>query len=180
MSRKRVGLGFLLLTVVASLLNFSQSRSALAAKDARVRIGVYDSRAVAVAYAASRYNPVREKMAEQQAAKAAGDAQKVRELEAWGQQHQRMLHFQGFCRVPVTDRLEPVKGGLDQIVADQKLAAIAMSCDAIAGDVETVDVTDAIIELYEPSDKVRQNAADIRKVKPVSLLEIGKSDTHRK
>jgi hypothetical protein len=139
----------------------------------KVRVGVYDSRAVAVAYAPSRFNPVREKMAEHQAAKSAGDQQKVKELETWGEQHQRMLHFQGFCRVPVSDLLEPVRDGLGQIIIDQKLTAIVMACDAVASDVEIVDVTDAIVELYEPSDKTRQTVSEIRNTEPVSILTIG-------
>ena len=38
-----------------------------------IRVGVYDSRAVAIAYAPSKFNPAREKMREFQQAKADGN-----------------------------------------------------------------------------------------------------------
>ena len=138
----------------------------------RVRIGVYESRAVAVAYARSHFNPVQQKMAEHAAAKQAGDEKKVKELEEWGQQHQRALHFQGFCRVPVTDLLEHVKPGLHKILADQRLVAISMSCDVTSADVELVDVTDQIVDLYEPSAQTRETISQIRKVEPASLSSV--------
>src|SRR5262249_53203863 len=114
----------------------------------KVRIGTYDNRAIAVAYAASAFNPVREKRAEYEAAKKAGDEQKVKELETWGKQHQRLLHFQGFAHVPVGDLLQPVKEHVTRIAQDQRLAALVMECDYVAADVELVDVTDQLVELY--------------------------------
>ena len=49
-----------------------------------IRVGIYDNRAIAVAFAASKYNPVPEKMKEYNAAKEAENTDRVRELEAWG------------------------------------------------------------------------------------------------
>lgn len=48
-----------------------------AAAAGKVRIGTYDNRSVAVAYAASRYNPIKEKWAAYERAKAADDRQAV-------------------------------------------------------------------------------------------------------
>ena len=163
------------IVLVSAVLGLAQSEPAgkPAERQSKVRIGVYDSRAIAVAYAPSRFNPVREKMAELDAAKAGGDKAKVKELETWGKEHQRMLHFQGFCRVPVSDLLEPVKDRLQQLAADQNLAAVVMSCDVVSADVEVVDVTDQIVELYDPSDRTRDMVRQVRDVEPVSLLSIG-------
>src|SRR5262245_46738177 len=108
----------------------------------KIRIGTYDNRAIAVAYAASKWNPVREKMAEYQAAKKAGDAARQKELEAWGEEQQRVLHFQGFGRVPVADLLKPFEKQIMKLADDKQLAAITMQCDFVASDVEVVDVTD--------------------------------------
>jgi hypothetical protein len=138
----------------------------------KVRIGTYDNRAVAVAYAASRFNPVREKMAEHEAAKRAGDKEKLKALEAWGEEHQRMLHVQGFCRVPVTELLEPVSEKLRALLKEQNLAAIVMSCDVAAPDVELVDVTAQVVELFEPSAKTKEMAQKVRGAKPASLLDV--------
>ena len=138
----------------------------------KVRIGTYDSRAVAIAYAHSRFNPVREKWAAYEKAKAAGDREKLKELEAWGKQHQMQLHFQGFGRVPVDDLLAPVKDKVAKLARERKLAAITMSCDFIAGPVELVDVTDDLVKLYDPSEKTLKTARGVRAVKPVPLTQI--------
>ena len=135
----------------------------------KVRIGTYDNRSIAVAYAASSLNPVREKMAELDAAKKAGDEKKIKELEAWGRDHQRMLHFQGFARVPVGDLLAPVKDQVAQIAAEEKVFAIVMDFDYRAFDVEAVDVTEKLVELYKPTNKTREMARKVREAKPVSL-----------
>jgi hypothetical protein len=145
----------------------------------KIRIGTYDNRAVAVAYAASRFNPVREKMVEQEAAKKAGDQAKLKELEAWGEQHQRMLHLQGFCRVPVTDLLEPVKEQMTKLAADARLAAIVMSCDVAAPDVELVDVTEQVVNLFEPTAKTREMARKVCTVPPASLLDVAQLPAKR-
>ena len=156
------------------------ARAALAAEppgeaapnDKKVRIGTYDSRAIAVAYAASRFNPVKEKMAAYEKAKAAGDSAKMKELEAWGQEHQRQLHFQGFSRVPVDDLLAPVKDGVAKLARERNLAAITMSCDFTGAQVELVDVTDDLVKLYDPSEKTLKMARGVRAVKPAPLTQI--------
>jgi hypothetical protein len=138
----------------------------------KIRIGVYDTRAIAIAWAASEYNPVKEKWAALEAAKKAGDQQKVKELEAWGPAHQRLLHFQGFGRVPVGDLLLPVRNEVARLAKEKGLAAIAMECDYTAPNAEAVDVTEALVELYKPSDRTRQVVRSMQNVKPLGLLEV--------
>jgi hypothetical protein len=142
------------------------------AKGKKVRIGTYDSRAIAIAYAHSGFNPVKEKWAAYEKAKAASDRAKMKELEAWGEQHQRQLHFQGFGRVPVDDLLAPVKDKMAKLAREQRLAAITMGCDFTGGDVELVDVTDALVRLYEPSEKTLALVRGIRGAKPVPLPQL--------
>ena len=143
-----------------------------AANDKKVRIGTYDSRAIAIAYAHSRFNPVKEKWAAYEKAKATGDREKIKELEAWGQEHQRQLHFQGFSRVPVDDLLAPVKDGVAKLARERNLAAITMGCDFTGKEVELVDVTDDLVKLYDPSEKTLKTARSVRAVKPVPLTQI--------
>jgi hypothetical protein len=141
---------------------------------ARVRVGTYDNRAVAVAYAASKYNPVGEKMKEHQAAKAAGNDGRVKELEAWGAQHQRQLHRQGFCRVPVDDLLAHVKDKLPEVAEKAEVSAIVLQGEYLASGTEAVDVTDALVQLFEPSAKTLKTIAGLRKKPPVDLDELEK------
>src|SRR5690606_16173715 len=127
----------------------------------------YDSRAIAVAYAASQFNPVKERMAEYEQAKAAGDKTKMQQLVSWGEEHQRQLHFQGFGRVPVDDLLAPVRDEVAKIGRDRNLAAITMHCDYRAEQVEIVDVTDELVKLYNPTAKTLKYVTEIRDVAPV-------------
>jgi hypothetical protein len=150
-----------------------------APNDKKVRIGTYDSRAIAVAYAASRFNPVKEKMAAYEKAKAAGDRATMKELEAWGEQAQRQLHFQGFGRVPVDDLLAPVKDKVAKLARERRLAAITMSCDFTGGQVELVDVTDDLVKLYDPSEKTLKSARAVRGTKPAPLTQIANMPARR-
>jgi hypothetical protein len=136
------------------------------------RIGTYDSRAIAVAYAASRFNPVAAKMKEMQAAKAAGDEAKIKELESWGQAHQRQLHRQGFGRVPVDDLLAHVKGRLPEVASRAGVQAITMQCDWTAAGAEAVDLTDALVALFDPSPRTLNIVKDMKGKAPLPLEAI--------
>lgn len=148
------------------------------ATTSEVRVGTYDNRAIAVAYAASRFNPVAEKMQLHKQAKQAGDLARVAELEAWGERHQRQLHRQGFARVPVDDLLEPVKTGLAEVARTQDLDLIAWSCDYAREGVQVVDVTDAVVALFEPSAKTLATVAQVREHAPVGLDEVESGHDH--
>jgi hypothetical protein len=171
MSRIVLVLAALLAFGAGATLGVGQTKDGAAAAG-KIRIGTYDNRSVAVAYAASRYNPVKEKMAAYERAKAAGDRETLKELESWGEHHQRLLHFQGFGRVPVGDLLEPVKDRVQELARRRGLAAITMACDYTAGDVELVDVTEDLVKLYDPSEKTLAAARDVRSAKPVDLVRL--------
>ena len=92
----------------------------------RTRVGIYDSRAVAVAFAHSDWNEKRlqPKMAEMKKAKAIGDTKKIKALDQWGKAQQAKLHRQGFSTAPVDDILEHIKDNLPQITKDANVAAL--------------------------------------------------------
>lgn len=144
------------------------------APEGKVRIGTYDNRSIAIAYAASRHNPVKEKLAAHQKAKAAGQTEKVKELEMWGENFQRLLHFQGFGRVPVGDLLDPVKDQVRELAKNKNLAAITMACDFTSADVELVDVTEDLVKLYDPTERTLTMARSVRTAKLVDLVELSK------
>jgi len=138
----------------------------------RFRIGVYDPRAIAIAWAGSDFNPVKAKRAALEAAKKSGDQQQVKELEAWGPAQQRLLHFQGFGHVPVGDLLLPVNNGVERIAKAKGLSAIAMECDDIAPNVQVVDVSEELAALFVPVDKAHSIVGSLKNAKPLGLLEI--------
>jgi hypothetical protein len=171
----------ILSTVVAALvLTFiiAPTGQSAAEPGAVLRVGVYDSRAIAIAYANSEFNTVRDKMKEYEAAKAAGDRAKVEELEEWGERRQRQLHRQGFGRVPVTDLLACVKDRFPEVARQTGVEVIAFECDYLAPGAEEVDITMELAMLFNPSDKALQWIEDIRQVEPLSLDEIEEHNGH--
>ena len=144
------------------------------APDKKLRIGTYDNRAIAVAFAPSKYNPVAEKMKEMEKAKAAGDEAKQQELKVWGEAQQRKLHRQGFGRAPVDDLLAAVKDKLPEAAHRAGVAAIVWQCDYAGDNVEIVDVTDELVRLFEPSERVLKIVKDLKGKPPLDLDVIEK------
>jgi hypothetical protein len=144
--------------------------------NSRMRVGVYDNRGIAIAYAASSFNPVSGKMTELEQARADGDKKRIMELEAWGQQHQRQLHRQGFGRLPVTDLIEPVKDRLPALAKELGVDVIAFECNYLGPNVEQLDITVDMVKLYNPSDQTMKWVREAMKARPIGLDEIDRID----
>jgi len=172
----KISIGVLI--VAATLVALSLSARQAPAGERKLRLGTYDNRAIAVAYAQSKYNPVAEKMKEHGRAKAAGDEKRVKELEQWGESHQRALHRQGFGRVPVDDLLAHVRERLPDVARQMQVDAITWQCDYKASGVEVVDVTDALAALFDPSEQTLKTLAELRNVPAIDLGELEKHQDH--
>lgn len=146
------------------------------------RVGVFDSRAVAVAYAASKgFNEeLALKMKEYRQAKDAGDQEKVKQLEAAGQAGQEQLHLQGFGTASVSGILDRIKDQLPAIARQNKVDLIVSKWDIAyqTPTVETVDITETIIEPFQPSERTRKIVADLKGKDPVPAEEL--KDLHCK
>ncbi len=129
-------------------------------------VGVYDSRSIAVAWAASTHNDeVADAMKEYRKAQDEADAERAEELEQWGRTFQKKLHFQGFGEYPVHELLEDVKTKLPQLAKAQGVDVIVAKCDYVADGVKTKDVTMALVKLYNPTERTRKMAESIMKEK---------------
>ena len=140
----------------------------------KIRIGTYDNRAIAIAWAPSKYNTVGKKMEEMKKAEADGDTKKVEELKAWGKASQRQLHRQGFGKVPVDDLLAPVKDQFGDLAKRIGVDAIVWQCDFKADNVEIVDITHDIVMLYSPNERALKWIEDLKKVPFKDLEDIEK------
>jgi hypothetical protein len=146
----------------------------------KARIGVYDSRAVAVAFAGSE--PFKKWMgdltAEHKKAKASGDLQRVKELEAEGAARQQRLHMQGFSTAPVTNILEYIQEKLPAIQEKAGVSVLISKWDdaglAQYKDAGRVDVTMALVDSFNPGKRQRDWAIDVQKKKPIPLDEAKK------
>jgi hypothetical protein len=151
---------------------------ATAADAELIRVGIYDSRAIAIAYAPSKFNPAREKMRQFKKAKDDGNEKLMKELENWGEKHQRQLHRQGFAFVPVGDLLSHVEDKLPEVAERADVVAITRSFNFSTPSVEVVDVTDELVKLFDPSEKTLKTIQSIRGKRAVDLDELEQHHNH--
>ena len=150
----------------------------------RTRVGVYDSRSIAIAFVGSAvYKATDGKVladlkAEYDKAKAEGDRDRMAELEAKGKGQQALLHKQGFSTAPVDGMLAHVKDQMADIAEDEGVEAIVSMWDKEAlaryDGAELVDVTMPLVDAFKPNDRQRESAIEIREHPPISLKQAEK------
>ena len=143
---------------------------------APIRVGTFDSRAIAVAYAHSPFleTSLKAMVAERDEAKAAGDLERVKELEAEGLARQKRLHQQGFSTASVNDLLALVAAEIPAIADAAGVDLVVRKFDVTwqREGVVPVDVTDRLVAPFHPDEKTRSMIEAIRKQAPVPLNEI--------
>lgn len=117
-----------------------------AAETRTLKVGVYDSRGVALAYGRSAEGLQRFEQLhrDRDAAEAAGDAAKVRELESQGPWLQERMHMQVFGNLPIDDILEGREAMLGEVAREAGVYVVVPSVAYKGPYVEVVDVTEAI------------------------------------
>ncbi len=144
----------------------------------REKIGVYDSRAVAVAFTGSETFKkwLSELETEVKKAETAGDVKLVAELKAKVVAQQNLVHKQGFSTAPVDDILEHVKDKLPAIKkkADVDVLVSKWDKEALAKypSAEQVNVTMDLVDTFNPDEKQRKSAIEIQKHEPQPLDKV--------
>jgi hypothetical protein len=143
------------------------------------RIGIYDSRAIAIAFVGSEvYNgtvgkEMAKKVAEYKKAESEGDQEKLAELRALGEAQQSLLHKQGFSTSPVDDILVHITGQLPEIKKQAGVELLVSKWnEKILEEHKSaarVDVTMQLIEAFKPNEKQKKSAIEIQKHDPVPL-----------
>lgn len=141
-----------------------------------IRIGTFDSRALAMAW--YRSPTFKEQMSElhaaHQRARASGDEERVKELEARGPTMQDLMHKQGFGTWPVDNILEKIKDEIPGIAEQAGVSVIVSKWDIVhqTSGIEFVDVTDQMVAPFEPDEATRKVIEEIREKKPVPLEQL--------
>jgi hypothetical protein len=176
----------LILVSLIAVIPVSIAASGCASKPAKPadstteRIGVYDSRAVAIAWVGTeefkQSLSALKKEAEQ--AKAAGDRERAAALEKEGAAMQQRLHAQGFSTAPVDDILAHFQDPLAQIRLATGAAALVSKWDEAAlaqhAGAEQLDVTEQLVDALRPDDAQRKTALGIVRIRPAPLAEAQK------
>lgn len=139
------------------------------------RIGVYDSRSIAVAFAGSPVfgKQLQQLRAEGEKAKEAGEPDKLAKLKADGNARQEKMHKQGFSTAPVDDLLLYVTNALPEIRKGVGVTIIISKWDEVGlkkhAGAEKVDVTMKLVDAFQPNERSRKSAMEIQKHKPIPI-----------
>jgi hypothetical protein len=147
--------------------------SAPSARAKRIRVGVYDSRAIAVAYANSREfkNAMQPVLAEFDKAKLANNQKEMADIQHRMQIDQRLLNEQAYSTSSVASIIATVKPSLPAVAkeADVDLIVSKWELNMLAYNVETEDVTDKLVALFHTTDQGWKWAKEIQQRPPVPI-----------
>jgi hypothetical protein len=141
-----------------------------------LKIGVYDSRGIAIAWARSaefgkEVAKLRTDLAE---AKAKSDTALVRKLETEGRSVQVRLHQRGFSTAGAADLLERVADQLPAVAREAGVVLIVSKWELPYRDpaVEVVDVTLPVAKLFDPDEQTLKILGELAVQMPVPFDEL--------
>jgi Skp family chaperone for outer membrane proteins len=148
-----------------------------------VRIGTFDSRAVAIAYGQSAAfgTEMKQLMADFQKAKQEKNEKLIAELESKGQTQQKLLHLQGFSIGSVSEILANYKDAVAAVAKEANVSAVVSQYELLyqGSGIETVDVTEALARKINGEPRIVEMLGEIKKVKPLPMIEVlGLKDEH--
>ena len=170
------------LSIIVLVSGFVSASSADEVKSpTKERIGIYDSRSIAVAYAGSACmeKRMRDSKARYQKAKERGDKKELAKIEAKNRARQSQLHKQGFSTAPVDDLLACIADELPRIQKSAEVTKLISKWDkaelAKHPGAEQVDLTMQLVDAFHPNERQRKTAIEIQKHKPISIEQAGKT-----
>jgi hypothetical protein len=162
--------------VAATLTVCVGPAAAEAAAKPRMKIGVYDSRGIAIAYARSADfgESMARLRADYEQAKAKGDSAQVKKLGQEGPWMQVRLHQRGFSTAGAGDLLAKVADALPGVALEAGVVLIVSRWEMPYQDasVEVVDVTLPIARLYRPDEQTLKILGELKDQKPIPFDEV--------
>ncbi|MCK4941450.1 hypothetical protein KAS45_05100 [candidate division WOR-3 bacterium] len=141
-----------------------------------MRIGIYDSRTVAVAHGNSDEGReyIMSLMTEMTKAKAANNDSLIRHIEKTAQTYQVLMHLRAFSVGSVADILEKHKAEVDLVAKEAGVQIIVSKFELIytGTGVDTVDVTLPLVRIFKPSEQAMKGISEMPKHEPLGMLEV--------
>jgi hypothetical protein len=144
------------------------------------RIGIYDSRVIAYAdfWTEAHQRKINDLVKAAKEAKAAGQAERLNELDAALKKEQEQGHLQVFSTAPVDGILAGMKERVDAVQKEAGVSRLVSKWDDQTlkelKRAEKVDVTDALLREFKLDEKQRKVVEDMRTKKPLPLKEAEK------
>jgi hypothetical protein len=146
----------------------------------KVVVGTFDSRVLAVAYynTEAHISYVEGLKTEHAEAEAAGNEERVKELEAIGEASQELAHKQAFSTWPVDNILGIIEGEIPELAQQADVDLIICKWDIVyqRSGVEFIDVTDLMVKLFNPDEQMLEMLQQMKKQNPIPLEELEKMD----
>ena len=148
------------------------------AKNAEYRfiVGVFDSRAVAIAYARSDVfkRDIKSVTEEFEKAKSAGDQKRMAEINTQMEERQALMHKQGFSTYSVSDILDKIKDRLPEIARQANVDTIVSKWDVVyqRSGIEFIDITDLMVKPFSPNEQTLTILKEMAKQKPIPLEQM--------
>ena len=162
-------LKFFCLLLLSSFFGYSQQETT------KLRVGTFDSRCVAAAYGRSDFmkemDSIKIKYAK---AKEEGNKELIEELERLGPTKQMLMHQQGFSTGSILNIMEKVKYKLPFIAKENNVKFIVSKWEVMFSDesIELVDITDQLVEFFNPDEATRKIISEIKAMEPVPIEQI--------
>jgi hypothetical protein len=141
-----------------------------------LRVGVYDSRAVAVAWgnSAEFHKSLEATTADYKKAKEAKDDKRVKEIETKMKAQQRRLHEQGLSTGSVASIMAKVKERLPEVAKKAGVDVIVSKWELNyqSPEAKVVDVTDDVVALFNVSPKGLEWVKQIKAHAPLPIEQI--------
>ena len=159
--------------IVLILLGFFFSSGKEANAQTKVRIGVFDSRVVAIVFYQSKFSNVqqtfgalRTKMVE---AKEKDDKEAIAKIEREATLRQAMMHQQGFGDGSVNNITETIKDKMAQLAENENLNAIVSKWELVfsSADIELVDITVKVADFFELNEEMKENVKEVMQSEPI-------------
>ncbi len=146
-------------------------------RTAALRVGIFDSRGVAVAYGRSaRPDCLLAKVAqlrkEHEQAKEDGDEERMKELEAQPPVLQEQIHKQVFSGAPIDDILALIKDDLPGVAKAAQVDLIVSGVLYNGSDLKLIDITEHMCAPFEPDDQTLKIIEQIIAMPPVAESEL--------
>ena len=143
---------------------------------AKLRIGTFDSRCVALAYGRSaEFNQLRDSIETLYSkAKADSNKEKIDEIDQYKPTMQVLLHQQVFSNGSIVNIIEKIKEKITAIAKENKLNMILSKWEITFtdGSVDLVDITDQLTAFYKPDEATKKIIENIKAMEPVPIEKI--------
>ena len=142
---------------------------------ANMRIGTYDSRAVAIAFGNSSEGMqfVSNLRAEMMKAREAGNDSLVRHIENKAGVYQKLNHLRAFSIGSVSEILQNHEAEVAAVAEEAGVQALVSKFELIytGMGVDTVDVTLALTRIFKPSEQVQKWISGVPNQKPLPMAD---------